>query len=142
ADEAPHSGHERADRDRLGKVAFGTDIPDALFIALAGVSGDGQHRHVGQGRVLLQAGDQIEPGDLLQLDVHDHQIGEKDARPLDRLRAVGYGFDGETASREDITEELSVQIVVLDNENTFSHQAPDSSTPAEDPEIIICLTDG
>src|SRR5690606_7806025 len=88
-----------------------------------------QHRHFRQRSVALEVGDQVQPGNVLQLDVHDHQIGEKAPRPLDCLIPVGYRFDGETPGLQDVAKKLTVEIVVLDNENSLRHCAPDTSTP-------------
>src|SRR5690606_28198712 len=133
--------HERADRDGLGQIAFGADFANPLLVALAGISGDGEHRHVGQRGVLLEVGDQVEPRHVLELDVHDHQVGEKAACFLDRIVAVRYRFDGETAGLENVAEKLTIEVVVLDNEDSLRHCAPDAPTPRERFATFNPLTD-
>src|SRR5690606_14456069 len=122
--------HERTDRHRLRKIAFRADLADPFLVAFAGICGDRENGHIGQGRVLLEIGDKVEPGDVLELNVHDHQVGEKAASLLDRIIAVGYRFDGETAGLENVTEKLTIEVVVLDNEDSLRHCAPDAPTPA------------
>ena len=59
-----------------------------------------------------------------------------------RVVAVGYRLDGETAGLQHVAEQLTVEIVVLDNEDSLRHCAPDASAPTEAFATIISLTDG
>ena len=74
---------------------------------------------------MLERGDEIEAGDILKLDVHHHQMREEGPRPLYREIAIGHRLHREAACPQYIAEKLPVQIVVLDNEDSVRHCAPE-----------------
>lgn len=122
--QGPYRLHERADRDRLCEIPFGASVADAFLVALAGIGRNGEHRNRAQGAVFLRRFDQIEAGDVRQLDVHDNQVGHELTRTVQRVETVGNGIDSVALACEHVAEELPVEIVVLDNENSLCHLGP------------------
>ena len=56
--------------------------------------------------------------------------------------AVGYRLDRETAGQKHIAEQFSIEVVILDNENSLGHYAPELPSPRKIFTILICLTKG
>jgi hypothetical protein len=67
----------------------------------------------------LQRLDQFQARNVGQLDVHDHEVGDEQAGPLDRLAPVGDGLDGEAVGLQQVAEQLAIEVVVLDNQNSL-----------------------
>jgi hypothetical protein len=120
-DKSFYGRHEGTDRHGFGKITLGSGVANALFIALAGIGGYSQHRNVAQSGVGLSLLDQVQPGNVGQLDVHDDEIGDKIARTSQSLATVGHRFDCVTLAFQDVAEQFAVEIVVLDNEDSLCH---------------------
>jgi hypothetical protein len=58
---------------------------------------------------------------MRHLDIHDHQVGDEQPRPLQRLASVGHGFDRETLAAQDVAEQFAIEVVVLDNQDALCH---------------------
>jgi hypothetical protein len=69
----------------------------------------------------LERLDQLQPRDIGELDVHDHQPRHELARALDCFAAIGHGFDREAVGDQQVAEQFAVEVVVLDNQNSFCH---------------------
>jgi len=103
-----HGGHERADRHRFGQIGIGAGIANALFIALAGIGRDGQHRDDPQREIGFCRLYQVQSGNIGQLDVHDDEIRHKAAGTVQRLAPIGDRFHREALTGQDIAEQLTV----------------------------------
>ncbi len=108
-------------RDRLGDIAFGAGVADALLVAFGRI---GRHRHdrnrpqFGVGLDLL---DQLEAADMGHLDVHHDEVGGEGAGALDRLAAVADRLRFVAMGAEQVAEQLQIELVVLDNQYFLSH---------------------
>ena len=100
-----------------------------MFVALACIGGNGQHRDIGQIGIMLEQGDQIEAGDVLQLDIHYHEIGREGAGRFDCQIAIGNRFYRKAPCLQHVAEKLPVEIVVLDNEDALRHLASEPLRP-------------
>ena len=91
--------------------------------------------------------DEIEAGDMRQLDVHNHKIRIEASRCFKRAFAISHRLDLEAAGLQDVAEQFAVEIVVLDNEHSLCHlvvslrhaalsplQEPDNSSNVSIPE--------
>ena len=74
-------------------------------------------RHVGQLLVAADHADQVEPADVRQLDVGDHQVGREAARRVERVAAVGHRLGLVAVRREQVAEQLDVERIVLDDQD-------------------------
>lgn len=94
-------------------------LKDALFVALAGIGGDGHHRNCGKHSVLLHGLDQVDATDMRQLDVHDHEIRREHPGLFQRQPPIAHTFDGELVRAQQVGEKLEVQFIVLNNHHLF-----------------------
>src|SRR3546814_9052358 len=67
----------------------------------------------------LEVADQLIPADVRHLDIHHDQIGRERARALDGIAAVAHRLGDELMRPQQITEQLEIEFVVLDNEHPF-----------------------
>jgi hypothetical protein len=116
-----HRLDEAHHRDRLGDIAFGAGVADALLVALGGIGRHRHDRHRLELRVAFQLLDQLEPADVGHLDVHDDEIGSERARPRHRLAPVADRLGMVAVRPQQIAEQLQVEFVVLDNEDFLAH---------------------
>ena len=68
--------------------------------------------------------DQLEPGNVRHLDVHDDEIGREGAGALERLAAVAHRLRFVAVRAQQVAEQLQIELVVLDNQDFLSHAAP------------------
>src|SRR5215469_326787 len=118
--EAGNSLEEIGDRDRLGDVRLAPAFADLLFVALHREGGHCDHRNGAQLFVFLDPFGDLEAGHLGQLDIHQNQIRMMLARQLQRFHAV-FGLQNIVAVRfQQIVEELHVEVVVFDDEDSLA----------------------
>ena len=72
---------------------------------------------VAQLLVGAQQADQLEPADMRQLDVGDHQVGREGPRAVERQAAVGHRLRLVAVRREQVAEQLDVERIVLDDQD-------------------------
>src|SRR6266487_3036475 len=80
-----HAGDELADRERLRDVVVGTELETRHLVRFGVLRGHHDDRNVG---LLPDQPANVEPGQLGQHEVQDHQIGIVAVEPLDRLPPV------------------------------------------------------
>ena len=115
-----------ADRHRFGEIIGRAGIANPFFVTLAGIGGNGQHRHLRQVSFPLEFGDQVDAADIGQLDVHDHEMRLEALGRAQHVLSVGHGHDFVSVCLQHVTEQLTIEIVVLDNEDSLCHLAAPS----------------
>ena len=58
---------------------------------------------------------------MRQLDVHDDQVGHEPPCGVERIAAIGDGFNCKALIPEHVAKQSPVEIVVLDNQDSFCH---------------------
>ena len=109
---------ELAAVDRLGDVVVHAGGQTLLRIALHGVGGHGDDRHVGPAAVQApDRGGRLEPVHLRHLDVHEDEIVGKIADRLDRFPAVGGDIDAVAQLGDQAGGDLLVDLIVLGHQD-------------------------
>src|SRR5262249_12760401 len=123
AHELAHLRQELARAEGLGDVAVAAGIARLLLIARARVGGDGDHGYrleLGNG---LDAAGRLVAVDHRELDVHEDEVGLVLRRHGDALLA-GHGLDHLVAGAgQEIADDGSVVLGVLDHEDALAHAA-------------------
>ena len=82
-------------------------------------------------RVRLHRRDDLQPGDVRQLDVHHDHVGRERTRAIQRVAAVAHRLHLVAVHLQQVAEQLQIEFVVLDNEHLARQirQSPSALEP-------------
>src|SRR5437588_686274 len=138
----PDGFNKFADRNWLGQIGLASALANPLLVPLHRKGRHRHHRDRTQFRIVLDPARHFEAGDLRQLNIHQDQIGAHLAHEVKRLETVG-GARGLIAMRfQQIAKELHIELVVLHDQDGFSHPVPPNSKEtgpsASSPGVSTC----
>ena len=119
---APHSGDELDDVDRLRDVVVEPRREEPLAVAVHRLCREGEHGHLRRPFALAKAPERLATVDVRQLDVHEDEVGHVLVRQLDCVLTRGRLESAVAACLEDVSEQLHVLLVVLDDEDELVGQ--------------------